>query len=264
MTIKEFSLLCSCTTQTLRYYDSINLLKPVRVDPFSGYRYYESEQALDYVKIKNLQEAMFSIEEIKELLECDDDEIAKAFDAKIAEQKTKLEKIIQIQMSYRKDYMKMKEMIKKTQDKMNESIGNYDVAKEYGISYEYYTEIMEKMNAQYEQAMSEQGSENFRFAELDSEDKEYEAENPLKEGGYKVVLEKSGWENTSEILDKLPDLEGNYTLYFELKDEKWTYNDFCVVVISIVQDRNKDRNLNIRCTRRRSKDGRNHFWLLEK
>ena len=91
---------------------------------------------------------------------------------------------------------------------------------------------------------------------LTDKDKEYEAENPLKEGGYKVVLEKSGWENTSEILDKLPDLEGNYTLYFELKDEKWTYNDFCVVVISIVQDRNKDRNLNIRCTRRRSKDGR--------
>lgn len=55
MTIKEFSLLCSCTTQTLRYYDSINLLKPARVDQFSGYRYYDSEQALDYVKIKNLQ-----------------------------------------------------------------------------------------------------------------------------------------------------------------------------------------------------------------
>ena len=108
-------------------------------------------------------------------------------------------------------------------------------------------------------------TEELKKEEMEAEEvKEYEAENPLKEGGYKVVLEKSGWENTSEILDKLPDLEGNYTLYFELKDEKWAYNDFCVVVISIVQDRNKDRNLNIRCTRRRSKDGRNHFWLLEK
>ena len=67
MTIKEFSQLCNCTTQTLRYYDSIGLLKPARVDQFTGYRYYENSQALEYVKIKNLQDAMFSIEEIKEV-----------------------------------------------------------------------------------------------------------------------------------------------------------------------------------------------------
>lgn len=264
MTIKEFSLLCSCTTQTLRYYDSINLLKPARVDQFSGYRYYDSEQALDYVKIKNLQEAMFSIEEIKELLECDDDEIAKAFDVKIAEQEARLEKIIQIQMSYRNDYMKMQEMIKKTQDKINESVGNYDAAKEYGISHEYYRAIIKKMNAQYEQAMSEQRNENFRFVELNSNSMESEAENPMREGNHAVVFEESGWENTSEILEKLPMLDGKYILYFELNDEKWTYNDFCIVVISIVQDRNRDRNMNIECTRRRSKDGKNHFWLLKK
>lgn len=264
MTIKEFSLLCSCTTQTLRYYDSINLLKPARVDQFSGYRYYDSEQALDYVKIKNLQEAMFSIEEIKELLECDDDEIAKAFDVKIAEQEARLEKIIQIQMSYRNDYMKIQEMIKKTQDKINESVGNYDAAKEYGISHEYYRAIIKKMNGQYEQAMSEQRNENFRFVELNSNSMESEAENPMREGDHAVVFEESGWENTSEILEKLPMLDGKYILYFELNDEKWTYNDFCIVVISIVQDRNRDRNMNIECTRRRSKDGKNHFWLLKK
>lgn len=264
MTIKEFSLLCSCTTQTLRYYDSINLLKPARVDQFSGYRYYDSEQALDYVKIKNFQEAMFSIEEIKELLECDDDEIAKAFDVKIAEQEARLEKIIQIQMSYRNDYMKMQEMIKKTQDKINESVGNYDAAKEYGISHEYYRAIIKKMNAQYEQAMSEQRNENFRFVELNSNNMESEAENPMREENHAVVFEESGWENTSEILEKLPMLDGKYILYFELNNEKWTYNDFCIVVISIVQDRNRDRNMNIECTRRRSKDGKNHFWLLKK
>lgn len=264
MTIKEFSLLCSCTTQTLRYYDSINLLKPARVDQFSGYRYYDSEQALDYVKIKNLQEAMFSIEEIKELLECDDDEIAKAFDVKIAEQEDRLEKIKQIQMSYRNDYMKMQEMIKKTQDKINESVGNYDAVKEYGISHEYYRTIIEKMNAQYEQAMSEQRNDNFRFVVLNSNSMESETENPMREGNHVVVFEESGWENASEILEKLPMLEGKYILYFELNDEKWTYNDFCIVVISIVQDRNRDRNMNIECTRRRSKDGKNHFWLLKK
>ena len=54
MTIKEFANLCGCSTQTLRYYDKIDLLKPVKVDPWSGYRYYTKSQAIDFVKIKNL------------------------------------------------------------------------------------------------------------------------------------------------------------------------------------------------------------------
>ena len=68
MTIKEFAHLCGCNAQTLRYYDKIDLLKPVQVDPWSSYRYYAQKQALDFVKIKNLQQADFSISEIKELL----------------------------------------------------------------------------------------------------------------------------------------------------------------------------------------------------
>ncbi|MBR6413089.1 MAG: MerR family DNA-binding transcriptional regulator [Oscillospiraceae bacterium] len=31
MTIKEFTRLCGCNPQTLRYYDHVNLLKPVKV-----------------------------------------------------------------------------------------------------------------------------------------------------------------------------------------------------------------------------------------
>ena len=68
MTIKEFANLCGCNSQTLRYYDRIDLLKPVEVDQWSGYRFYEEEQALDFVKIKNLQLAGFTIDEIKEIL----------------------------------------------------------------------------------------------------------------------------------------------------------------------------------------------------
>lgn len=32
MTIKEFARLCGCNPQTLRYYDHVDLLKPVKVD----------------------------------------------------------------------------------------------------------------------------------------------------------------------------------------------------------------------------------------
>ena len=85
MTIKQFASLCGCNTQTLRYYDKIGLLKPVKVDSWSGYRYYTKSQAMDFVKIKNLQAADFSIDEIKILLAMSDQQIYEAFDRKIAE-----------------------------------------------------------------------------------------------------------------------------------------------------------------------------------
>ena len=75
MTIKEFSRLCGCNPQTLRYYDHVDLLKPVKVDSWTGYRYYDEDQALQYVKIKNLQMAGFSIDEIRGLLDADNDTI---------------------------------------------------------------------------------------------------------------------------------------------------------------------------------------------
>ena len=37
MTIKEFSNLCGCNPQTIRYYDRMNLLKPVKVDDWTGF-----------------------------------------------------------------------------------------------------------------------------------------------------------------------------------------------------------------------------------
>ena len=105
MTILEFARLCSTSTQTLRYYDRIGLLKPSRVDNWTGYRYYEKEQAQDFFKIKNLQLADFSIAEIQSLVHQPDACIYKAFDAKIAAEKEKLAQILTIQASYRKEAM---------------------------------------------------------------------------------------------------------------------------------------------------------------
>ena len=102
MTIKEFSNLCGCTPQTIRYYDRMNLLKPVKVDDWTGYRFYDEEQALDFVKIKNLQTAGFSIDEIKGLLNASDEAIYDAFSQKIKEQEEHLKKIIEIRESYQK------------------------------------------------------------------------------------------------------------------------------------------------------------------
>ena len=106
MTIKEFASLCGCSTQTLRYYDKIDLLKPVKVDPWSGYRYYSKQQSIDFVKIKNLQAADFTIDQIKELLSMSDKQVYEAFEQKIEQQSRKLERIKEIQQSYLKECYK--------------------------------------------------------------------------------------------------------------------------------------------------------------
>lgn len=111
MTILEFARLCGTTTQTLRYYDRVDLLKPCRLDGWTGYRYYEKEQAADFVKIKNLQLADFSIAEIKALLSSSDEAIYRAFDEKIAVEQEKLAKILKIQESYRKEAMTIDSII---------------------------------------------------------------------------------------------------------------------------------------------------------
>lgn len=85
ITIKEFSMLCECNIQTLRYYDRIGLLKPARVDDWTGYRYYNKSQAFEFIKIKNLQAADFSISEIKELMNKSNQEIYEAFSVKVVD-----------------------------------------------------------------------------------------------------------------------------------------------------------------------------------
>ncbi len=152
MTIKDFSKLCNCTTQTLRYYDHVNLLKPARVDDWTGYRYYSEEQALLYVKIKNFQEADFTIEEIKKLLDKDDDEVYTAFDRKIAEREQQLRTIRQIQQSYRNEMNAMKNTIEQFIEKMNMDAKQYDPAQEFGINEEYHQKLLERFDKMMREA----------------------------------------------------------------------------------------------------------------
>ncbi|MGO4694481.1 diguanylate cyclase [Paenibacillus sp. 2TAB26] len=68
MRISEFAQLNKVTAKMLRHYDEVGLLKPSKIDPFTGYRCYDPEQAhyLNWIIIlKNLG---FSLHEIKEAL----------------------------------------------------------------------------------------------------------------------------------------------------------------------------------------------------
>ena len=133
MTIKEFARLCGCNSQTLRYYDRIDLLKPVEVDQWSGYRFYEEEQALDFVKIKNLQLAGFTIDEIKELIGRSDEEIYRAFEVKLAEQEERIRTIREIQKSYQNEMENMKERLKEIQGKVYEEMERLIRTKDYDL-----------------------------------------------------------------------------------------------------------------------------------
>ncbi len=66
--IGDFSRLCRVTVRTLRYYDEIGLLKPVKVDQFSGYRYYSIEQLPKLNRIIMLKGIGLSLDDISGLL----------------------------------------------------------------------------------------------------------------------------------------------------------------------------------------------------
>jgi DNA-binding transcriptional MerR regulator len=69
--IGDFSKLSRVSIKALRLYDEMGLLKPVEVDRFTGYRYYEFDQLPRLYRILALKDLGFSLEEIGRLLEGD-------------------------------------------------------------------------------------------------------------------------------------------------------------------------------------------------
>lgn len=67
--IGEFSKLVRIPTATLRFYDQVGLLKPLKVDPFTGYRYYSVSQLPRLNRILALKGLGFSLEQIGEALD---------------------------------------------------------------------------------------------------------------------------------------------------------------------------------------------------
>jgi effector-binding domain-containing protein len=66
--IGDFARLSQVSVVTLRYYDEMDLLKPVRVDDFTGYRYYTVDQLPCLNRIIALKDLGFSLEQIKLML----------------------------------------------------------------------------------------------------------------------------------------------------------------------------------------------------
>ena len=71
--IGDFSKLSMVSVRMLRHYDKIGLLKPVKTDEFTGYRYYEEQQLLVMGRINTLKNMGFSLSMIGEILPVYDD-----------------------------------------------------------------------------------------------------------------------------------------------------------------------------------------------
>jgi DNA-binding transcriptional MerR regulator len=67
--IGDFSKLGRVSIKALRLYDEMGLLKPVEVDPFTSYRYYDFEQLARLNRILALKDLGFSLEEIGQFLD---------------------------------------------------------------------------------------------------------------------------------------------------------------------------------------------------
>ena len=66
--IGEFSKLSHLTVKALRFYEKEGLLEPAFIDPWTGYRFYETRQLEDAAEIKAYRQLDLSIDEIKTIL----------------------------------------------------------------------------------------------------------------------------------------------------------------------------------------------------
>ncbi len=301
MTIKEFAQLCGCNTQTLRYYDKIDLLKPVQVDPWSGYRYYDSIQAIDFVKIKNLQAADFTIEEIKGLLTLSDQQVYAAFDQKIAQQAQKLERIRQIQKTYLAEKNTMEQIIYSMTDYLLSQCSHPEVLTEFGLSAEDAPVILERLRnylnnfprkalAGEEVTMTindelVQGQEAVlsRIQSLTKENLddtillndgygrsvEHRNEDGPEEdfSDYDVLWERQGWEHIHAFLDDIPQLEPGWTYLLWVQTNNISFTDdlsFPLFLLGAVLHKQALEGFAINGCLSTGTDKENHFKLLRK
>lgn len=68
MKIGDFAKYNQISVQALRYYESIDLIHPIEIDPFTNYRYYHIKQSAVIDNIQFFQQLDFSLTEIKQIM----------------------------------------------------------------------------------------------------------------------------------------------------------------------------------------------------
>jgi DNA-binding transcriptional MerR regulator len=70
--IGDFSRLSRVSVRMLRYYDDAGLIKPEKIDKYTGYRYYSEAQLPTMWKINTLKDMGFGVAAIGEIMKCGD------------------------------------------------------------------------------------------------------------------------------------------------------------------------------------------------
>lgn len=107
-TISQTAQIANVTSETLRHYDRIGLLKPCKIDESSGYRYYSEHEIVRLNVIGALACMDLTLGKIKEILEASDFEkiieflkqAEKSVDKKISELKYAVSKIQRARLFY--------------------------------------------------------------------------------------------------------------------------------------------------------------------
>ena len=73
MKIGDFAKACGTKISFLRHYDKLGLLKPLYIDRFTEYRYYDSSQIAVFERISELKAVGFSLAQIHSMLYSGDD-----------------------------------------------------------------------------------------------------------------------------------------------------------------------------------------------
>ena len=95
--VGEAAKLVNTTSETLRHYDRIGLVKPSKRDEWTNYRYYTEQDIVRLNTVRALQLMDLSLQEIKEVLEYDD--LEKIIDFLAQTEKKADEKIAALQYS---------------------------------------------------------------------------------------------------------------------------------------------------------------------
>ena len=226
-----------------KLYDRIGLLTPAKVDEWTGYRYYEEEQALLFVKIKNLQQADFSIEEIKTILPGDDELLTAAFERKIREQQQKLERIREIQRSYLKEKMDIQKLVNAIIGFVEGQLDNPALWEEFGISTDRRAELTAKAHAMLADMMAK-NKETLETVTMTMDDQAV-----------------TGAENVIRVLNE----EGERYCVFGLTEESAArYTGLPTMMLVMMASEMDELKGGVTCNTAPSKDGQNHFTLLYK
>lgn len=146
-TISEFAKLRNVTSESLRHYDRIGLLKPAYVDPETSYRYYSILQYEKLGTIRELRQLGVPLDVIKDYLE--NRNVQKSLDIlnesyeEVTRRKNELEKlqsVLQSKIKYLKQALlpreEMKPEIFEVGDRMIVTSGN-EVREEGEMGYEW-------------------------------------------------------------------------------------------------------------------------------